>query len=185
MQKVDAGRFGIRWGLLIGGVYLVFLFIRYYFGATNTILFGLMTLVSYAVVLVLLFFCGRNYRKENGGYAEMKELFKVLFIAVLIFEFVFASFTFVYLKFIDPQFFDKLRASTEALLVQARQPQSQIDKTLKDMDMLAQRSRTFTIFDFLKSYLYYVGITGLFALFYAFLLKKKPIGIQPGHFQDL
>lgn len=175
MQKANGATHGVNWGLIIGLVYCILLFVKYNFGSNNAAIFGLMTIVGYVVVLVLLLFCGLSLRKKNGGHIEMKEAFKTMFIAVLIFETFYAVFTFVYLKYIDPQFFEKLRLSSENLLISAGQPQAQIDKVLKDMDDLSVRSKELGIFDFLKSYLFYVGVTGLFALIYAFIIKRKPV----------
>jgi hypothetical protein len=94
---------------------------------------------------------------------------------VLIFEFFFLATTLVYLKYIDPNFFEKLRESTENIMIAARAPQADIDKALQNMDqMQAQQYSQITIFDFLKSYLYTVGMIGLFALLFAFILKRKP-----------
>lgn len=174
MQKADSGAHGIKWGLAIGGIYCLLLLLKYQAGAGNAILFGLVTVAGYVAVLVLLFFCGLTLRRKNGGAIEMREAFKAMFIAVLIFEFFFASFTFIYIKYLDPGFFPKLRNSTESLLVAAKQPQGKIDETLQQMDALAIQSRSLGLFDFLKSYLFYVGVTGLFALIYAFIIKRKP-----------
>jgi hypothetical protein len=106
----------------------------------------------------------------------MREAFKAMFIAVLIFEFFYMVTTLVYLKYIDPNFFGKLRDNTENMLIAAKAPQADIDKTLKVLEQ-AQEQTQYTrinVFDFLKTYLYTVGMTGLFALLFAFILKRKP-----------
>ena len=103
----------------------------------------------------------------------MKEAFKTMFIAVLIFELFYSIFNIVYLKYIDPAFFDKFRVSTENLLLMAKQSQSQNDKILTGIDQWAEQARNLNAFDFLKTYLYNVAVTGLFALIFAFIIKKK------------
>jgi glucan phosphoethanolaminetransferase (alkaline phosphatase superfamily) len=173
-QTVNSGSHGIRWGLIIGVAYAIMIFLRYRLGSGNVITFSFMTFITFIVVLVLLFICGRKLRQQNGGWLEMREAFKAMFIAVLIFEFFFMIVTLIYLKYIDPNFFGKLRDSTENLMLAANQPQGEIDKMLSNMDQLQEQSSKVGVFDFLKTYLYYVGITGLFALFFAFILKRKP-----------
>lgn len=173
-QEVSSSSHGIKWGLIIGAIYAALVFLRYGTGAGNPILFSMFTIIGYIAVLILLFYCGFQLRKQNGGWIEMKEAFKAMFIAVLIFEFIFSVATFIYLKYLDPSFFDKLKTSTETMLNAARQSQGEIDKVLEDMEMLSQQSKNMGVFDFLKTYLYYVGITGLFALIFSFIIKRKP-----------
>lgn len=172
--SVNSGSHGVKWGLIISGVYALLLFLRFFLGASSFLAFSGLTFAGYITVLILLFVCGYQLRKQNGGWIEMKEAFKAMFIAVLIFEFVYLVFTFVYLKYIDPDFFDKLRNSTENILLQTHQPQSDIDKALESMDAMKRQSQSMGAFDFIRSYLTYVGITGLFAVVFSFILKKNP-----------
>lgn len=173
MQNENSAAHGIRWGLIIGIVYCVLLFLRFQLGADNAGIFSILVFLGFITVVTLLFFCGKNFRKKNGGYAEMKELFKTMFIAILIFEFLYALFTVVYLKYINPEFFDRFRVSMENLLLMAKQPQADIDKALDAIDAWATQAKSLSVFDFLKTYLYNVAVTGLFALLFAFILKRK------------
>jgi hypothetical protein len=173
-QTVNSSSHGLKWGLIISAVYLVLLFLRYYLGASSFLYFFGLTFVGYTAVLILLFMCGYRHRSENGGWVEMKDVFKSMFIAVLLFEFAYMLFTFVYLKYIDPAFFDKLRTSTEEVLLAAKQSQSDSDKILNNIDLMKEQSKNMGVFDFLRSYLTYVGITGLFALLFSFILKRQP-----------
>lgn len=173
-QSVNSASHGLKWGLLIGVVYALLLFLRFYFGANSFLTFSGLTFVGYLVVLILLFFCGYQLRKANGGWIEMKEVFKAMFISVLIFELIYITFTFVYLKYIDPAFFDKLRTSTETILLATKQPQSDIDKALESMELMKKQSLEMGAFDFIRSYLTYVGVTGLFALIFSFILRRNP-----------
>lgn len=181
-QIANSGSHGVKWGLIIGVIYALLVYLRYYLGANNVLLFSGFTFVGFVVVMILLFYCGYKFRKDNGNWVEMKEAFKAMFIAVLIFEFFFSVMTFLYLKVIDPNFFDKLKTNTENLLIAAKQSQSQIDKTLSDMDKLATQSKEMGVMDFLKSYLFYVGVSGLFALIFAFIIKRKPPVFQEDNF---
>ena len=173
-QTVNSGSHGLRWGLIIGAVYAALVFLRYRLGTSNVITFSFLTFLGFIVVLGLLFICGWQLRKQNGGWIEMKEAFKAMFIAVLLFEFFFMVVTVGYLKYIEPNFFEKLRTSTENLMIAAKTPQADIDNMLNNMDQLQEQSSKVGVFDFLKTYLYYVGITGLFALLFAFIIKRKP-----------
>lgn len=175
-QTVNSGSHGVRWGLIIGAVYALLVFLRYGFGANNFLMFGIITFVGFFAVMGLLFYSGKKLRDDNGGWIEMREAFKSMFISVLIFELFFMVMTLVYLKYIDPNFFEKLRDSTETIMIAAKAPQADIDKALENLDQAqtqAQYSKI-NVLDFLKTYLYTVGLTGLFALLFAFILKRKP-----------
>lgn len=183
-QTLNSGAHGIRWGLIIGGVYAILVFLRYYLGSGNVLTFSLMTYVGFPIVLVLLFLSGRQARIDNGGHIEMREAFKVMFIAVLIFEVFYMLVTFIYLKYIDPTFFEKLRDSTENLMIQAKTPQKDIDNMLGNLDQVQAQSKQIGVFDLIKTYLYSVGMTGLFAILFAFILKRKPPMFQEDNFNQ-
>lgn len=182
MQQENSGSHGLKWGLIIGLVYCALLYLRFSLGANNAGIFGLLTFAGFITAIVLLFFCGLNFRKKNGGFVLMKEAFKTMFIAVLIFELFYSIFSLVYLRYIDPGFFDKFRLSTEKLLLMAKQAQSDNEKILEGIDQWAAQARALNVFDFLKSYLYNVAITGFFALLFAFIIKRKPAPFQPQGF---
>ena len=131
MERENSGTHGIKWGVIIGIIYCLLLFFRFSAGGNNAGMFGLLTFVGFITVIVLLFICGINYRKRNGGFVEMKDAFKAMFIAVLIFELLYAVFTLIYLKYIDPGFFGKFRNSTESLLIAAKQSPADSDKILE------------------------------------------------------
>lgn len=173
-QSVNSGTHGLKWGVMIGVIYAIFVVLRHSVGGANPVYYSMLMFAGYVIVLVMLFFCGRQLRKENGGWIEMKEVFKAMFIAVLIFEFFFTVTYFVYLKYINPGFFEAFRNNSEDLLIAARRPQKEIDDLTSAMDLSQKQIDQSNAFDFFKTYLYYVGVTGLFAILFAFILKRKP-----------
>src|SRR5689334_13380482 len=119
-QKLNS--FGAKWGAIIGFVYCLLLLLRYKTGS-NFLMFSIWIFVGYIIVLVLLLIAGFNLRKQLGGYVELKDAFKALFLAVLIFELFYALFNFIYIKYVDPGFFQRLKDSTEEFLIKNNQPQ--------------------------------------------------------------
>ena len=183
-QTVNSGAHGLKWGLLIGVIYAIFVVLRHSIGASNPVYYSLFMFLGYIIVLVMLFFCGRQLRTANGGFIEMKEAFKSMFIAVLVLELLYTVTYFIYLKYINPGFFDTFRTSSENLLLMANRPQKEIDQLMETMSQSKEQILHASPFDFLKSYLYYVGITGLFALIFAFILKRNPpVYNQDNYFQ--
>lgn len=173
-QTVDSGSHGIKWGFIIGAVYAVFAVLRHSMGEKNPVLYSLLMFVGFVVVLGLLFLCGSRLRRENGGWIEMKEVFKTMFIAVLIFEAIYTITYFVYLKYINPGFFDAFMTSSENMLLEVKRPQSEVDQLMTTLEQSRDQIKNSSVFDLLKTYLYYVGITGLFAIIFSFILKRKP-----------
>src|SRR5688500_16587410 len=92
---------GVKWGLIISVVYCAFLYMRYQVGETSPMIFGGLAFVGFVIVLVLMLVSGFQLRKKLGGFIELKQAFKALFIAVLIFELAYAIFNFIYLKYIN------------------------------------------------------------------------------------
>jgi glucan phosphoethanolaminetransferase (alkaline phosphatase superfamily) len=171
MQKETNVSHGLKWGVIIGIVYCLFLFLRYNMGGSNPMMLGLWTFIGYVAVLILLFICGIQRRKQEGGYIELKDAFQTMFIAVLGFEFFYMAFNFLYLKFINPDFFQNLKDSVEAYMIKNNVEQEQIDKALENFD--SQAAKNMNLGSSLVSLAFSVAISGVFALIFALIIKKK------------
>ncbi|MEI6945740.1 DUF4199 domain-containing protein [Paraflavisolibacter sp. H34] len=171
MQKETNVNFGLRWGVIIGLVYAALLFIRYSVGEANPMMFGMWTFVGYAVVLILLYICGVNRRKLQGGYIDLRDAFQTMFIAVLGFEFFYMAFNFIYLKFINPDFFQNMKEALEAFLIKNKVEQADIDKKLENFD--SDMGRNMTLGTSFLSFAYAIVTSGIFALLFALLIRRK------------
>ena len=171
MQKESNIAHGIKWGIIIGAVYCIMLFLRYSAGDTNPIMLAVWSFVGYAVVIGLLSYSGFDLRKKSGGYIDLKEAFKILFLSVLIFELFYTIFNFIYLKYIDPQFFETLKSATRVLLEQTDQSQDKIDEMLSKMDTDAASNQN--IGNTMKSYLFSIMMSGICALIIALIIRKN------------
>src|SRR5690606_35021317 len=69
-------------------------------------------LFSYVVILAIYVMAGLTRKKELGGYADVKELFQTIFIVILIAELAYGLFNYIYLNFIDPEFFNRYMETT-------------------------------------------------------------------------
>jgi len=180
MQQQTNLSHGLKWGLLIGAAYIILLYARYASAASNPIMMGLWTLIGYGIVVAMLAVCGFKLRKKNGGIIDVKEAFKVLFLAVLIFELCYTVFNFIYLKYINPNFFKVYRDSMAVLLEKSGQPQARTDEMLKTIDVDA--GSQMSVFDLLKAYLVSISVSGIVALILALIIKKKPAATSTGSF---
>jgi Protein of unknown function (DUF4199) len=154
-------------------MYIILLFCRYHFFTSNPLSFGLFAIVSYIVILVLFLFTGIYRKKELGGYAEMKEIFQSIFIAILITEAVYVIFNFIYLKYVDPAFWENFKTGTLAFLEKSKVPEDQIDKQMENFKDIDQQTKPMGL---LKGYGTAVVIDSVFGLIFAAILrKKKPV----------
>jgi hypothetical protein len=176
MQKENNVSYGLKWGLIIGAVYCVFLFLRYNQSNVNPMYFPLWTVIGYVVVLILLLVCGIKRRKKLGGYIELKDAFQTMFVAVLGFEFIYMAFNFLYLKFIDPHFFENLKNSMEVFLEKNNIPQDQLNKQLENLDN--NDLKNMSLGNSLTYFAFYVMISGIFALIFALIVKRKRTPFQ-------
>jgi glucan phosphoethanolaminetransferase (alkaline phosphatase superfamily) len=171
MQKETNVSHGLKWGTIIGAVYCVFLFLRYNQGNGDPLMFGLWTFIGYVTVLILLLICGVQRKKKMGGYIDLKNAFQTMFVAVLGFEFIYMAFNFIYLKFIDPQFFENFRVSMEAMLEKANVSQDEINDRLKNFDKDA--AKNMNLGSSLTTFAFSIMVSGIFALLFALIIKKK------------
>ena len=171
MQQETPASHAIKWGIIIGLVYCVLLWLLYSLGSENMIMLGVWSFVGFIIVMILLFMSATQLRKKMGGFIGFKELFKYLFITVLIYEAFYAIFSFIYVNYVDPEFFNKIKVAMEELLVKANESQDKIDEQMEKFDRDASSNKS--MLGVLKSYLISVAISGTCALIISAIVKKK------------
>ena len=167
---------GLMFGGIIGLIYCLSLFIRYQMINTSIITVGIITLLFYLVVIAMLFVCGTKRRKEMGGFITMSDAFQTIFVAILLAEFIYIVFNFIYLKYVDPGYFDKVKVVMEEFFEKTikddAKREEMLDKFREQMDK--QKTTGLTFAGLAKSYLISVCITGVFGLIAALIIRKKP-----------
>jgi len=176
MNKASKYNLGIRFGLLIGVIYVILLYVRYHFAASNPILIGVFAILSYLVILLLFLFTGIARKKELGGSGDMKEIFQSIFIAILITELFYILFNLVYFKFIDPAFWENFKATSLSIMEKAGLTKEEIDEKMKGFKDIGQETKPLGL---IKGYGTAVVVDSVFGLIFAALLrKKKPVIIS-------
>lgn len=170
MQPTSKYATGIRFGLITGLIYAVLLFLRYHFFADSPISFRILALVSYLIVLVLYFLAGRSRKKQLKDYADFRDIFQTIFLAILITEAVYVIFTSVYLKYIDPSFWDNFRTVSRNFLEKSGMSQEKIDIQMKNFD---EANREMTPWGLVKGYGTWVIIDSIIGMIYSSILRKK------------
>ena len=166
---------GLIFGLIIGLIYCISLFLRYNLMSTNVIMVGIITLLFYLLVIGMLFFCAAKRRKELGGYIELKDSFQTIFIAVLLAELIYMVFNVIYLTYIDPGYFEKVQIAMEAFFEKTITDDEKRDEMIENFNeqMEKQKKSGMTFKGIAVSYLISVAITGVFGFIAALVMKKK------------
>lgn len=170
MQPTSKYSMGLRYGLITGLVYAILLFLRYNFFAGGPISLGIFSLISYLIVLGLFLVAGMSRKKELLGYADFKDIFRTIFIVILITEAVYVIFNAIYLKYVDPSFFDNFKSTTRNFLEKSGLTQDQIDDKMKSFDDSNKQMSTMGL---LKGFGSWVVIDSIIGMIYAAILRKK------------
>jgi Protein of unknown function (DUF4199) len=161
---------GLRFGLITGFIYIVLLFLRYHYISSNPVQFGLSALVSYIIILMMYLFAGIARKKELGGYGELKDIFQSIFIVILITELFYIIFNLIYLKYIDPAFWENLKKTSISYYENLKLSNDDIAQRIKDFKDVDQETKPSGL---LRGYGYSIVIDSLFGLIIASILKKK------------
>ncbi len=160
----------LRFGLITGLIYAVLLFFRYKFFASDPVKFGLSALVTYIIILLMYLFAGIARKKELGGYGESREIFQSIFIVILINELAYILFNLIYLKYIDPAFWDNLKTTSLSYYQGLKMNNEQMEQRMKSFKDVDQQTKPMGL---LKGYGFSVIIDSLFGLIFAAILRKK------------
>lgn len=164
---------GVAFGLITGLIYIVLLLIRYNFFAYSPVAYNSFALGAYIIILFLFFITGYKRKKQLGQYAETKEIFLTIFIAILITEGIYVLFNYIYLAYIDPDFLLKYLQTTQAFLAGKGMDASGIEEK---MTQLKNQSNSINNIGFsLIGWALWVIIDGIIGLIFSLALRKpKP-----------
>jgi hypothetical protein len=161
---------GLRFGLITGLIYAILLFLRFNLFGSNPVGYFIFSVVSYLVILTFFCLAGLARKRQQQGYASFREIFQTIFITILISEIVFILFNFIYLKFVDPSFFDSFKVATRNLYEKAKMTEEQIDK---QMEKFKDVENQLTPLNLLKGLCIWIVVDSVFGMIIAAILKKK------------
>jgi hypothetical protein len=175
LTKSNNVKNGLTFGVIIGLIYCISLFLRYNMISSGVIMIGLIAFLFYVGVIAMLFFCGIKRRNELGGFIELKDAFQTIFVAILIAELIYAIFNFIYLKFIDPGYFDKMKTAMEAFMEKTIKDDDKREQALDNFREKFEKQKTWalTLKGTVLGYLMWIAITGVFGFIAALIIRKK------------
>ncbi|MES2375798.1 MAG: DUF4199 domain-containing protein [Bacteroidota bacterium] len=183
-QKATIGKLGIRYGLLIGGIYvvlsIVFRIVNPLMAFTNI----WVQLFSAVVVIALLVIFGIEIRKNIGGFWSFGTAFKSLMTMSVFIILITILYSFILFKFIDPDMPTKINDASEAVMTE------RLAKMGMDQDKIDEVAKTFQNGEFkakleptLKNEATAVGFSLVFyaivnLIVAACIKKNKPVTID-------
>jgi hypothetical protein len=159
----------IKLGIIIGLVYSALIFIQNQFLYKNPLQFSIIKLAFYFVILAGIFYTGFLSKKDFGGYITFQEVLKAMLLAIAIAELFYLIFSTLYIKFIEPDFFIKLKTSWQQFFAKNNLPQDQIDSSLERFNEAGK----ITAWGLIQSYGFSIIIDAVFAVIFAIILKKE------------
>lgn len=107
-------KYALNFGLLAFLYYAVATIITYQFFGEHNALFSTAYMVSYVLFLALLCFFAWYYKYKVNSEVAMKELFRLVFIAIILGELGLAITQYLFVTQWNPTFFDSLYRNTKA-----------------------------------------------------------------------
>lgn len=164
------------YGLIVGIVSILFLTIENMVFAGKFIPYYGVKIVGFLVFMLMLGMFTKMMRTSMGGHINFKNAFSIIFVMVLVSEILYFIYTFIYMKYIDPDFMDKIKNATITWMEKVNSPQDKIDETVKKFDDQIAESKHFNFGKTLLAFFSMIVFDSLFGLIVAAIVKKeKPL----------
>lgn len=126
---VSSTSVGLRYGLLIGIVSIIYSFILL---ATNLEQNTALTLLSIVILVVGIFLAHKNYKENNSGFMSYGQGLGIGTIVSLVSGLLGGVFRYVYMEFIDPSAAQRAMDQTRAKMEEAgNMSDAQIDQAIQ------------------------------------------------------
>lgn len=100
----------VRWGIIISIVsILIFTIVSMFLMESLGVMASTITgIVSFIIVMVMLGMMATQQKKAMGGYITFRQAFQAIFLSILIIVVISQVYTFIYLKWIDPTYTERM-----------------------------------------------------------------------------
>jgi hypothetical protein len=159
----------LGYGVIVALALIVFSLVIYLINLEIPVL---VMLLSIAILLAGIVFAQINFRnKYLGGYIEYGKAFTVGFLTTLFLAVIYALYSYVFYKYIDPGAMEEAMAKAEQQFVDRGMSDAEIDQSMKIAEMFAKPGMS-TIMAFLSN-LFFGAVISLIA---AIFTKKENMG---------
>jgi hypothetical protein len=162
-------------GLVLGVIYII-MTTAVNLMVGNMIVFYVMKAVAAILYYVIIGVMASRIKKANGGYIEFREIFGAVFIMVLIAGLMSYIYTYLYINTIDPQFMNKIKASTISFMEKYKNSDEEIEKSARKFDQQIAETKNFNLGNNIMNYFEMVVFDSLVCLLVCLIVKKpKPV----------
>ena len=159
----------LKFGVIIGLVYCILIFCQDQFFYANPLTFSLTKLVCYLIILGGYFYTCYLAKSELGGYISFKECLRAILVVIVITELFYFVFSTIYIKYIDPDFFEKLKTAWTAFFNKNKVPQDKINDTMQKFNDAGK----ITFGSLVQSYGFSILIDAVFGVIICAILRKN------------
>ncbi|MDQ6843163.1 MAG: DUF4199 domain-containing protein [Bacteroidota bacterium] len=159
----------LKFGIITGLIYCVLIFCQNQFFYANPLQFTITKFLCYLIIITSFFYVGYLSRQELGGFISFKECLRAILLVILITELFYLVFSTLYVKYIDPSFFDKLKSSWIVYFNSHNVPQDKINDTIQKFNDAGK----ITIVSLIQSFGFSLIIDSIFGVIIAAILKKN------------
>jgi hypothetical protein len=167
----------LRYGLMTGFIGMFLTTINnLYLLKFSYITFIISSLVVSSFLVPVTFYAITVKRQRNllGGFISIKEAFRVVFIVVLISVAINSIYGVVYIKWIDPEYVERMKEATYAFMERQHVPQEAIDAKMNEFD--EGMSKSMHPGRFLFSMATLIILQSIFGFLTAMVLKRdRPV----------
>lgn len=169
MNNTSKFNTGILFGIISAALSMLVIVLRYRFFGNTPQELGFASAAGYGIMVAIFFLAAQARKRQLGGYADVKELFGTLFVIILITEFCFSAFNYIYLQYIDPGYLERFSKSALEWMQKTRVPQDKLQEFEK---ALAEQQHT-SFGTLALGFAQAVIVDSIVGIIIAFFLKKK------------
>ncbi len=161
----------IRWGIIIAAISIVLFTACNMFLLNNIVVYFICVILCGAVQVILMGVAGAQQRKAIGGFISFKDAFRAIFIATLIFVTINTIYSYIYMRFIDPDFSVRMKDATLRMVEKYGANQEAMDKASQKADENIEKGKHFG--SIALSYFWTIVIYSIFGFICAAIVKKN------------
>jgi membrane glycosyltransferase len=123
----------IRYGLLTGFVTVIYSFILFVGNLSEN---KILSSLSYVILIVGIILAHKHFKKENGGYMSFGQGLGIGTLLSVILGLMSGIFMYIYIKFIDSSFLERMREMQVAELEKRNMSDEQIEQAMAITDKM-------------------------------------------------
>ena len=161
-----------KMGLIVGMTYCVLIYCQNQFFYKSPIEFGFIKTIGYLVIVGGYVLTAYLSKKQSGGYITFREALRAILVAIVITEILYLIFSTIYVKYMDPGFFTRLKSAWLTYYQENKVPQQEIDQNMARFNDAGK----ITAGSLIQSLGFSIIIDSVFGVIIAAIIRKNKPG---------